>query len=603
MIYYHFTNDMRFKGIKENLVAVAGHLKNGNWEHPNQTLAQAKNGWYPVYAFYFGLYKGAHNVDLILTGKWNYVLGEFIKKLQFPNPKKDKQNYYEKEVENKQLIAPLRTLVKLLFYSYEFKDNAGITKDEFKNHILGSDSTAIEGMSIGELYDLMKEIAPTVDFYATNVNVSGGDLNRFASQLLGAIEPLDYIELDSDTIRLSFKDISPEDKAILFDIITYDGFWTAPDTADHSELEESYKEYMQSSEVVDWSDGDIEEVGTDAFDFVDRLEVGTNTLLYGVPGSGKSYTIEHEYMEKDAPRERLVFHPDYTYSDFVGQILPVINKDKNGSKNLSYKFTPGPFTTILKDAYTNPTVEHFLIIEEINRGNAPAIFGEIFQLLDRKTEKKKNDDGYPLQTSEYEISNTDIARFVYGNPRHKVRIPANLSIIGTMNTSDQNVFTLDTAFQRRWDMRLIENEFRADDSELANSKILDTSVTWKTFCTSINNIILDKNVRMTSSEDKRLGTHFVHVTDLKFMEGDSPKANRNNRRFPEKVLKYLWDDAFKFSREDIFEIGKYNSLEAVIRQFMVSKKDNRFTIFKENIINSLIPGGIIIESEDAESAD
>lgn len=319
-------------------------------------------------------------------------------------------------------------------------------------------------------------------------------------------------------------------------------------------------------------------------DYIQRSTGGTNILLYGVPGVGKSYTIEHEYCDDENRMERLVFHPDYTYSDFVGQILP--NVSEEGSVN--YKFTPGPFTSLLKRAYENPSIEYYLIIEEINRGNAPAIFGEVFQLLDR------DENG----SSEYGITNTDISRVVYGDTNIKVRIPSNMSIIGTMNTSDQNVFTLDTAFQRRWSMRLIENSFEKVDTEFANQTILDTTVTWKVFCTAINEIILDKNVRMTSSEDKRLGTYFVRLRDLIYdIDADNEildelaraKANRNNRRFPEKVLKYLWDDAFKFSREEIFEVGQYNSLEAIIRKFMQEKGNARFSMLKQNVFDALVP--------------
>lgn len=332
------------------------------------------------------------------------------------------------------------------------------------------------------------------------------------------------------------------------------------------------------------------------FDTADRLSVGKNVLLYGVPGSGKSWTIQNEYCNDDNLMERLVFHPDYTYSDFVGQILPNVSEDGM----VSYNFTPGPFTTLMKKAYTNPDKEYFLVIEEINRGNAPAIFGEIFQLLDRKTEvKEKNDDGYTIMTSEYGISNGDIAKVVYGDSERKVRIPSNMSIIGTMNTSDQNVFTLDTAFQRRWSMRLIENKFKDDDSKLANQRILDTSVTWQMFCESINKIIVDKNSRMTSSEDKRLGTHFVYKNDLIFDsrvddsadEKEKMQARLNNRKFPEKVIKYLWDDAFKFSREEIFDVSRYNSLELIIEKFINSKANKRYGIFKENIYNLLVPNG------------
>lgn len=342
----------------------------------------------------------------------------------------------------------------------------------------------------------------------------------------------------------------------------------------------------------------------------DRIASGCNVLLYGVPGSGKSWTIEHEYCKKETNVERLVFHPDYTYSDFIGQILP--NVDDEGQ--VSYKFTPGPFTNILADAYRNPDKEYILIIEEINRGNAPAIFGEVFQLLDRKTEIRDfDDDGYPVGTSEYGITNANIAKIVYGDPKHKVRIPSNLSILGTMNTSDQNVFTLDTAFQRRWEMRLIENNFEHVDRNLADAVILDTGITWEVFCTQINNIIVGNNARMTSAEDKRLGAYFVHLRDLRYdhemgnlsdgeydnlrkkeedksiteSEKERLDAIRNamkqNRKFPEKVIKYLWDDAFKFNREVVFETSQFQSLEQVIRTFMYAEKMDRFAMFKENV--------------------
>lgn len=328
---------------------------------------------------------------------------------------------------------------------------------------------------------------------------------------------------------------------------------------------------------------------------------GRNTLLYGVPGSGKSYTIEKEYCDDESRLERLVFHPDYTYSDFVGQILPSVSEGI-----VKYEFTPGPFTVLLKKATNNPTMEYFLIIEEINRGNAPAIFGEVFQLLDRKQEvRDTNDNGFPIGTSEYGITNADIAKVVYSDANHKIRIPSNLSIIGTMNTSDQNVFTLDTAFQRRWDMRMIENNFDNVNENFANQTILDTEVTWRIFCTEINNIILEKNVRMTSSEDKRLGVYFVQLSDLLYDENEENealneherlKAKRNNSRFSEKVLKYLWDDAFKFLREDIFEINQYNSLESVVRKFTNEKGNNRFKIFKENVYETFV-----LSEKDKES--
>lgn len=368
---------------------------------------------------------------------------------------------------------------------------------------------------------------------------------------------------------------------------------------------------LSATKVIGLEDVDAADEGIAPQEYeANRLTTGCNVLLYGVPGSGKSYTIEHEYCKPGSQVERLVFHPDYTYSDFIGQILPAV--DDNGQ--VSYKFTAGPFTNILREAYNHPTTEYILIIEEINRGNAPAIFGEVFQLLDRKVEYREvDDDGFPIGTSEYGITNANIAKIVYGDEKHKVRIPSNLSIIGTMNTSDQNVFTLDTAFQRRWDMRLIENNFENVDPSLADATILDTSVTWKDFCTEINKIVVGNGARMTSAEDKRLGAYFVHLRDLKFDERmgdlsdgeydglrkkeshrqltDTEKARlaevrdamKQNRKFPEKVIKYLWDDAFKFNREIIFETTEYQSLEQVIRAFMYAEKLDRFKMFKENV--------------------
>lgn len=368
---------------------------------------------------------------------------------------------------------------------------------------------------------------------------------------------------------------------------------------------------LSATKIIGFKDANIDKE-TDRQDSLEnnRVVSGRNILLYGVPGSGKSWTIEHEYCKPGSVVERLVFHPDYTYSDFIGQILPAVSDDGQ----VSYKFTPGPFTNILRESYNNPSKEYILIIEEINRGNAPAIFGEVFQLLDRKVEIRDIDDnGYPIGTSEYGITNMNIAEEMYGKDRktEKVRIPSNLSIIGTMNTSDQNVFTLDTAFQRRWDMRLIEKDFASVDSSLADAEILDTGITWKNFCVEINKIVVGNSTRMTSAEDKRLGAYFVHVHDLKYDDtmGDLKEydalrvketsgsltddeksriavirdAMRQNRKFPEKVIKYLWDDAFKFNREIIFDVDKYQSLEQVIHAFMYANGTERFKVFKDNV--------------------
>lgn len=386
--------------------------------------------------------------------------------------------------------------------------------------------------------------------------------------------------------------------------------------------EVEYKEIINKMFVANKNAYDVQSSENIEIDESKRISGGVNTLLYGVPGAGKSWTIDHEYCKPGTIVERLVFHPDYTNADFVGQILPVVDPV---DKQVTYEFTSGPFTDILKEAYLHPTQSYVLIIEEINRGNAPAIFGDIFQLLDRSFDEKTVDGvTYPIGTSEYGITNDNIAKKVYNNGNQKVRIPSNLSILGTMNTSDQNVFTLDTAFQRRWNMRLIENNFDNVRGSLANAKILDTGVTWQCFCETINTIIIGNRAKMASAEDKRLGVYFVHEQDLEFDNRSLPTgdfmstydelnelvrlemlgtldgakkeklselrdAMRHNRLFPEKVIKYLWDDAFKFNPEALFDTESMDCLEKVIKTFVNSKGENRFRIFRQTVRDALYP--------------
>ena len=245
--------------------------------------------------------------------------------------------------------------------------------------------------------------------------------------------------------------------------------------------------------------------------------------------------------------KRILFHPEYSYSDFVGQIRPVAEDG-----NITYPFVPGPFTKILKDAYLDQDHEYFLIIEEINRGNAPAIFGDLFQLLDRDGKGK----------SEYSIYNEDILDYVSremikngNNAVQSIEIPANLTIFATMNTCDQNVFTLDTAFKRRWRMSRIENEFSEEQDTTWIIQCGDKKFSWKKFAEAVNDAILNNCNDGTAAEDKRLGSYFVKEEDTK-----------DKKRFAEKVMMYLWDDVAKYDRSQLFD-NKYRTLDEVIKGF------------------------------------
>lgn len=286
---------------------------------------------------------------------------------------------------------------------------------------------------------------------------------------------------------------------------------------------------------------------TDAQDKPNK--VGANILFYGVPGAGKSHEIDKVIVQERS--ERVVFHPDYTYSDFVGQILPrIIRKDGEAEGKLGYVFEPGPFTKMIKKAHDDPDNMYFLVIEEINRGNAAAIFGDIFQLLDR------NDDG----TGKYHIANYDMAKIVFGDGHEGqiIKMPANLTLLATMNTSDQNVFTLDTAFQRRWEMHLIKNDVYSADH--ADHRIEGSEISWGKFADITNKEIIRFGEENGSSEDKRLGAYFAKASEL------------TRDRFPEKVLRYLWDDAFKMDHYTYFN-ESISSIDDIIEAFGESQSD------------------------------
>lgn len=297
-------------------------------------------------------------------------------------------------------------------------------------------------------------------------------------------------------------------------------------------------EYMRLFDNRPYSGTDIPDQNENE-DTADN-KVASNVLLYGVPGCGKSFKVADEYESKittEQNKVRVVFHPDYTYSDFVGQLMPVLKKVPNEQEEkLRYEFVPGPFTQILDTAYAEPDQQCLLIIEELNRGNAPAIFGEIFQLLDR------NDDG----TSRYAIYNRDISMVLYGEPNKLIKLPPNLTIVATMNTSDQNVFTMDTAFQRRWQMKHIPNRFTGDSLDDKTIKhvakhLPNSDISWGVFAQTVNKKMHTANLGFGGTDDKSLGVYFATDNDLDDAE-----------RFAEKVLKYLWDDAFKLGRQALF---------------------------------------------------
>ena len=279
-----------------------------------------------------------------------------------------------------------------------------------------------------------------------------------------------------------------------------------------------------------------------------------NRIIFGAPGTGKSFKLN---CEKDAlladggEYERVTFHPDYSYANFVGTYKPVPCKDSDGKDAITYSYVPGPFmrtyVKAIKNGRTDAPKPFLLVIEEINRANVAAVFGDVFQLLDRGDDEVSE---YPIQASE------DIKRYLAGelggNPDDysEIRIPDNMFIWATMNSADQGVFPMDTAFKRRWDFTYLG----IDDSEagIVGKKVVlgqgdyRRVVEWNALRKAINNELLTYKV----NEDKLMGPYFISKKNLP--EGEMIDPAVFTRIFKNKVIMYLFNDAAKQKRITLF---------------------------------------------------
>ena len=250
------------------------------------------------------------------------------------------------------------------------------------------------------------------------------------------------------------------------------------------------------------------------------------TIYYGCPGTGKSHTVkiiaEGENGEKILKYEdgtnnifRTTFHPDYDYATFVGCYKPVKERDA-----IDYKFIPQVFTNAYVCAYRHREDPIYLIIEEINRGNCAQIFGDLFQLLDRTNGE-----------SDYAIKpDTELAKYLasQGVPSEELKLPDNLHIYATMNTSDQSLFPMDSAFKRRWAMEYMPINYTQKKASKFTIEVAGKKYPWIKFLEMVN----ERIVNATDSEDKQMGEFFI-------------KGDVDEREFKNKVMFYLWNDVCK----------------------------------------------------------
>ena len=371
-----------------------------------------------------------------------------------------------------------------------------------------------------------------------------------------------------------------------------------------------------------------------------------NRILFGAPGTGKSFSINRDRIEllgegNEDDYERVTFHPDYSYANFVGTYKPVmvddsaeaislatekeviavltdesksaqekydllydrfkeegltrlplllglytdesfktrkadgsdaandnsvernhgkairpyvnLSKPSKGKRDISYEYVPGPFMRMyvkaLKNSRTDNVKPFLLIIEEINRANVAGVFGDIFQLLDRGDDFVSE---YPIQATE-DVKKY-LARKLGGNPSdyNKIKIPDNMFIWATMNSADQGVFPMDTAFKRRWDFTYLGIDDNDQDLQgkyvyLADDK--SQKVEWNKLRKAINNFLAKEKI----NEDKQLGPYFISRSIVVPETGAEIDRDRFINTFKNKVIMYLFEDAAKQKRARLFE--------------------------------------------------
>ena len=327
------------------------------------------------------------------------------------------------------------------------------------------------------------------------------------------------------------------------------------------------------------------------------LEHPLQQIFYGAPGTGKSNTIKCEVDDKGLPNIRTTFHPDTDYSTFVGaykptsidvpvmtmigtKAVPVENSEGTPrmEKKIVYEFVPQAFLKAYTEAWKNQDEPFFLIIEEINRGNCAQIFGDLFQLLDRNDEGESD---YPISPDE------DIQKFLLTDKKYGfaelteeqkeaipeeiklgqlLKLPKNLHIWATMNTSDQSLFPIDSAFKRRWDWQYMPiSDGKKDWKIEVNGKRYD----WWLFLVKINETISDT----TNSEDKKLGYYFCKAKNGKI----------DVETFVGKVIFYLWNDVFKDFAEEAGDLFQDEDGLLTFNKFYMVDTDGKTRVVEDKV--------------------
>ncbi len=363
--------------------------------------------------------------------------------------------------------------------------------------------------------------------------------SKFDNRLKKALEQLDTLTITNNSIELNMEYLEHVENVV-------------KNIKNYEELqEENYYKFLSTKLK------NIEENGKKET-LKSNLSIPYQRIYFGAPGTGKSYLLNKEVGELGYKYERVTFHPNYMYGNFIGTFKP-FPKKIGDKEEITYKYVPGVLLRLLIDAFKNPEENYMLVIEEINRANTAGVFGDFFQLLDRN---KDGESQYPISTSEElreylkeKFEEENLIKDKLGNNFEKIYLPKNLYIWATMNSSDQGSMPLDTAFKRRWNFKYIGiDEGEEGVKEKYSFKVNEKRYLWNDFRKKLNEELL-KNCNVP--EDKLLGPYFIDKGTL-----DSNTEEELTEIIKNKVLMYLYEDIGKMYRNILFshEVKTYSEL-------------------------------------------
>ena len=584
---YLFSNDQRISELVERIQWVADYVMSG--KNLKNIPGKSDNNNAATLEFYYNLYQNTENTKVAITNP-KEVVRNFVLKFQFPNPRT--QESFNDSLNEGVFLAPYRMVVSILvsLAKIEKRSCSYLTLKEILYYVF-ADTNVCENPLVDHdrlasqiLIDrqINKDLSP---FIVKNLRWNQYDRQvREMMVVLGKCS--DSFRLSKGTLKYNHN-IGDDD--FITRILKYNYFWI-PSNKENFDL--STKEYISYMNMADTPYNVVEFNKEKADKIKTNLEIyPLQQIYYGAPGTGKSFDVNN--ITKGYSTIRTTFHPDSDYSTFVGAYKPTMEEtpvygaqgvEVAKEKRITYTYVKQAFLKAYLGAWQKyakggeTTEPQFLVIEEINRGNCAQIFGDLFQLLDR------SDNGfstYPIEAdsdlqSEIKAAFADGGEYAlekeldvdsvvdeytsnYGETLSAdikngrvLLLPNNLYIWATMNTSDQSLFPIDSAFKRRWDWRYVKI---ADAGKRWKIKCGNECCDWWKFVEEINKRI----AKETNSDDKKLGYFFCKpVKDSNVIAED---------KFVGKVLFYLWNDVFKDGDISFFKVSDDENAEICFDAF------------------------------------